>query len=378
MEDAFFIPEVPGGAEYCTVTNFKHIYGKQHDRVLQVVQVVDFRIAPENIQDIETLVHRPEIEHCFEIKDMQLTKPVGDTLCGVSIYDEEERNYGEHKGFSLYLNNLKDLIEIFHTIRSNEKLRVYVADNIWDRLYREKILENKHVDFVRMAASSTKTEIGHLWRILVYDDFQYPYAVTNDVDYYPRKRQSFNWVDADPSINFATPCHFSPGRWWKNPDRHNFLFHTHYKRAIYPIAQYMRSCIVNLVRTPTPLPFVSLRPILCHLLEDPGVRILYNPEMNVWTNVHESNYFYHAMDDYWLPLLSKMLKIRFSVRRRSLKEILPLIERYGNSLLSARLWRQLGREGHIIDLMGKLPDSIEKETLVKLQQFFGVDGEVSC
>ena len=370
MDNDFFVPRVPADAEYCTSHDFRKVYGKDSDRILEVVQVVDYRIGPEDIEKIELSAQRPEIERFFEVKDMQLTKRVGDILCGVSLYDSERRHYGKHKDFSLYFNGLKDLIEIFRTVRTNEKLRVYVADNVWERLHHEKILKSADVDFVRMAALSRNTDIGHLWRLLVFDDFEYPYASTSDLDTFSKTWRSPELICGNNLENFMTHINFSPGRYKESGC--DLFFHHRHLRAIFPVAQYMRSCVISMIRSPIRFPFASLRQILCHLLDDSGVRILYNPEMNLWTNVHEGSYFYHSFDDFWLPLLSKILNIKFWIRKKRVQEALALSERYGKNVLCARLWRQLVKEGHTYEF-----PLIDSADIVKFEQSYGISAEVN-
>ena len=49
--------------------------------------------------------------------------------------------------------------------------------------------------------------------------------------------------------------------------------------------------------------------------------------------------------------------------------VLLIILDISMNVLSTRLWSQLGREGHTIDLMRSLPNDVDPGTVVRLQSF---------
>ena len=388
----FFIAEVPAGAEYCRQHNFCDYYkgedGVDYNRILKELQIVDPRILPEELDEIESTPIRSELAALFEIKDMQLSPQSGEAICGVSIYNEENEAETIDKPFEVYLSGLEELIARFRHQYQGQKLRVYVGDATWDTLHREKILENKHVDFVRMAASSRKSEVGHLWRLMVYDNFDYQFAYCEDADSHDGSRwftdlemlkKRVLW-DTEYPVNFGATLLFSPRIRPLRLLKFFVLSNTSCKhsRFIEPLAAFCRNGIRTTTRGPRELPFKSIVPILCHLLGKTESLVLYHPQTHRWTTYHDlSTFSFHAMDDYWLMPLTKVLNIHFWLSGRKAALLQEIFEFNGINYFLGRLFRQLRREGNYISLQcGKAYDILMNDELLLRRHLISGQQEV--
>ena len=73
--------------------------------------------------------------------------------------------------------------------------------------------------------------------------------------------------------------------------------------------------------------------------------------MHRWTTYHDLSAFsFHAMDDYWLMPLTKVLNIHFWLTGRKAALLQEIFEFNGMNYFLGRLFRQLRREGNYISL----------------------------
>ena len=216
MNNPFFISHIPDKAEYVRRSEFT---GQISDvqEFLDHVQVVDVRWDSTPVREPS-----PEIAKLFRIKDMQLSKVEGDVLCGITIFkmSVDKKDEGQNPDFyDWFLRGLHYRVEQFKTIDyKRQKLQVYVADDVWDILHKEGILQANHVNFIRMATSSDKTYFGQVWRNLVHTELEYPYTYIDDTDvgFVPEAREGFPDIHIEPRLKLLqdTGCnmYFSVGR----------------------------------------------------------------------------------------------------------------------------------------------------------------------
>ena len=369
MSSPFLIPQIPLGAKYCNRSEIVHAYpdGSGYDmkRLLNEVQIVDSRL--NSVSDIPE--SRPELLELFEIKDFQESSRGADALCSICLFDLERQSPKSDKDWNVYLQGLRDWIGFMRSEMPNQKLRVYIADNVWDILHKEQILKSDDVDFVRMQHSSEKAAIGCLWRYLAFDDYRYEYVYIEDTDergaYVNNKWMNVERIKSTSYVlqsrlyggaHIGTALTFvdKEAEFFGEENRSHIDFFEWHKIPIYDpvfmcrLTYFCRSCASTMTRGPKRLPFDDIVPMLCYFLDKGNSQIIYHPQANYWSNFHEipANMGYNEMDEHFLFHLTKILDVGYWIPPEKMFIAQRLMKHYGEDCFLARLYRQLISEGN--------------------------------
>ena len=381
----FLIYEIPAEATYCTRNNFLHAFplnnnGYDFDKLMNGIQVVDTRMTLEDLKRIENKQYPLHLKRLFDVKDMQLSSRGARALCSISIFRQEHERSTTDKRFEAYLTGLKEKIE-FHRFYPDQKLRVYIGDNIWDLLHKEKVLEAKDVDFVRMEVSSEYTEIGTFWRFLAFEDYDYEYVYINETDGHGQLIDG-EWIvetnengkqigHAGISVDFLNRsirpndeimdfcCRILPiptpemiGE--SIPEDYPLLFYVKDDRLSDPLfmlrlSEYIQIATPTLIRGPNKLPFSDIRKIFYEHFLRSDEQLVYHPESNLWTNLRERhpNLNYRYIDDQWQFHLTKLCRFRFIISPNDFAQMKQQFNRYGENWFLKRLIEDLIDDGNL-------------------------------
>ena len=372
----FFIDELPNDAEFVKREVFVHLYGNDIGRLSSEFQMVDPRLRQ--------IPYAEDTEGYFEIKDIVPARTGGDgALCSVSLFDPGFKRWeARRRPFEEYLDGLRDLIAFMASELPNQTLRVYIANRIWEILHTEKIFEAGHVDFVRMAHDSWGSLIGSVWRFMALDDTRYPYVYIEDVDdrygvdnsgnrtKVNRLRLDQSRLDRRLHRGVESPVHFASAVTFLRKEA------PVYEKAVYEIEffifkggfaypaiipRFSSLCLVNastLTRGPKPLPFDSIVPILCELLNRNDELTLYLPETNVYTRFMQASgaYEYNTLDEHWLFPLTRLVQSKFWIPPQKIP-LIDFVNRFGKDCFLVRMYHQMMEEnGHYLVIEGKETD----------------------
>ena len=381
----FFLDKLPIDAEYCPRGKFfRHFVPDREDEFLSDIQMLDTRVTEKDLVRWTYESPREEFAQLFEIKDIQESKKSGEALCSLSLFKMAGEVSTTSKPFDLYLNGLRMWIKFFRHEVKEQKLRVYVGDQTWDILHKEKILESDDVDFVRMAISSSHSEVGVLWRYLAFDAYQYPYVYIEDTDGFVRQVKG-KWKlveeplakdytiqmledrvvferDLDKFAHFSAcmsvippPEHLEasfpedcPLMFWVDDIRlSDPLF-------IHRLSEYVQFLSPTLIRSPRKLPF-RMMPMLCSHFDRDEQRVIYHPSTNLWTTLRERhpNFNFRYIDDHWLFHLTKVVATKCFLSGEQAREAYPFVQKYGANWFVKRIYDDLIRNGNSIQMLDK-------------------------
>lgn len=382
MAKPFFIDKLPVNAEYCQRGDFfREFVPGREDEFIYGLQVLDTRVTEKDLVRWGYESPREELARLFEIKDFQESKKSGEALCSLSLFKMAGKLSTTFKTFDVYLDGLRMWIEFFRHERKEQKLRVYVGDQVWDILHKEKILEATDVDFVRMAISSLYTEIGMLWRFLAFDDYRYPYVYIEETDG-PVEQRNGKWTLVDnPNPNAYTfdrfetktkidneVAHFGteilclpppedrtdsfpqdcPLMFWVDDSRlSDPLF-------IHRLSEYVQCVTPTLIRSPRRLPF-SMTAMLCSHFDCEEQRVVYHESLNLWTTLRErqSNLNYRYIDHHWLFNLTKILSVKMFFSELHIIDAYPYIQKHGDNWFVKRIYDNLIADGNTLQMLEK-------------------------
>ena len=366
----FLIPEVPDGAIYTNRSDFLYADDTGLDCLLNEIQVVDPRWE---LKDLASYSPRKEIRSFFEIKDFQESKRSAEALCSMSLFRIESEFHQSEKRWEIYLKGLEKWIVHFRENLPEQKIRVYVGDDVWDVLHTEGILKAEDVDFVRMANSSKQSSIGMLWRNLAFDDCRYPYVYVEDLDeryaYRGNKFQPVPRIEAhlrylksrfEPtSANFASALTFIfdedslfsdektdeiPFFRWEDISIDDPVF-------IHRLCNFCRANASTLIRSLERLPFDMTR-VLCRYLTLSDTQIFYHPRRHIWTNFREitPSLDFRFLDERWLFYLTKLVEVKWWIPPEKMFIFDRIYKRYGEQTMLIRLYKQLVAEGNYLEI----------------------------
>ena len=377
----FFIDSIPHDAEYYPRGEFLLCYPTGNDqydidRLLNTVQVLDTRLTHDDLSKISESQFRPEIESLFEVVDKVETSEHKDVLLSLSLFRMHSPLSTTDKRFDAYLDGLKLRIqEIRKNHRDTHKIRVYVGNDIWDLLHREGLFESKDVEFYRMKDSSKRTEIGVLWRFLALDDYRYPFVSIEETDGHGFWEDG-EWCTDDRSFrlknlsvlkhDFESPVidphmramllPFPPAEVHLEGNAMNapcpLFFWAADNRLSDPLymprlSEFVQFGSPTLIRGPRRLPFENIGKLLCHHFQRDNTRIVYNPDLNIWTNMQERhpNLNFRFIDDHWLFHLTRVADTIFVLAIDEVERCHTELDRYGNDWFLKRMYDDLIEDG---------------------------------
>ena len=364
----FYIPQLPHDAEYCSREEFINTYGGlgNADRLLNEFQVVDTRLTLEDVKQIEQTPIRPEFASFFEVKDFQEGSKQSNILCGASLFKIDSHVLApDGKPFDLYLDGLREYVEIFKTF-PDQKLRVYVGDNVWDDVHRAGLLKECEVDFVRMNHSSSNSRIGTFWRFLIMDDYDYDRVYIGEIDlsHFEQDADVFHYNlmgyrSSEDLVHLSAELVFLPDERCFIDDAQlteiPFFTHTTLHHGdpyfIERLSHFNRTAGCYILRGRKRLPFQSIVPFICHHLSLSDQKILYHLDTNRWTMFRELEPYLGSgasgfMNEHLFHYLTKVLTVNFRLSGHRISLLNRIIERYGEDCFLVRLYEQLREEGH--------------------------------
>ena len=316
----FFIGSLPPTADYADNRTF--FDGDERNDLLNRVQIIDPAWSETEFERIRISQPNPRFAKQFEIKDMQLSAVDREILCSICLF---RRNLNfEDPVFSYYLNHLKEKIEVFtRSCHAKQKLRVYVGNDIWDLLHKEKVLKAKHVDFVRMSQSSRYSQIGMQWRILAYDDYAYQCVYMDDTDWHDNLEiMDDDEFDRRFPVEVRDKFHFSLTSFTPFQDHSADLWDFHsFHRDVYWDIFYIRNPLnyflfhdLAIIRGSRRVPFEVIVPFLVEPWTKRGkLYTLFDPARDIWTDVGELVVRHEWVNylGFWLFYLRKQLALRY-------------------------------------------------------------------
>ena len=374
MTTPFFLDKLPANADYCSVGHFfNQCVPERMAEFLGDIQVLDTRVTEENLRQWTYEPPRQEFARFFEIKDFQESKTDAEVLLSLSLFKMAGERSTTGKTFDVYLSGLQNWIEFLRAERPEIKLRVYVGHSAWDILHHEKILEATDVDFVRMASSSSYSEVGTFWRFLAFDDYRYPYVCIDDTDFAEhRSTAQINNELKGLKRNTAVDDGFTHfGGWlvvFSNkheeqegvfPQEFSLFFWSDDNRLceplfIYRLSEHIQLSSIRLTRSPFRLPFKMI-PMLCSHLARYENRVIYHPARNIWTSIRERhpNLQFRYVDEHWLFHLTKVVKVKIITLSHCLLEYYPHLQRYGKGWFVKRICDNLIADGNLFCMQEK-------------------------
>ena len=331
----FFIDQIPLNAEYAHPSHFFYapLPSASHSQPIPEaawdakeslkhrVQMVDPAWTDDEFQTIKQIEPDIHIARMFEIKDVQLSPVKKESLCSICLF-RREVEIDDHLSFLEFVDCLKGRIHQFaQSDYKSQKLRVYIGDDIWDFLHKEKVLEAGHVDFVRMAQSSKHSIIGEQWRILAYDDYDYECVYMTDTDDHhtiPDKYlEKLFPREIRDDVHFSLQC----VRPFQDPRLAfaNFrsIYESHFDWDFYWVVHpldYFNFHDLKIIRGSRRLPFQHLLRFIVAPYARRGTLLkLYDPERNIFSYVGTLanrqewvNYL-----GFWIFFLRKQLRVRY-------------------------------------------------------------------
>ena len=276
--------------------------------------------------------------------------------------------------FSDYLDGLRNRIHHYREVQPEQKLRVYVGDDTWDILHKEKILEADDVDFIRMAISGESSIIGLLWRLLAFDDYDYEYVYVEDSDDRTSLLPDGKRISLKPLLvtkdilerrmsvpGGHRPVHVAAALSLSAKDKHGDFFipvdvdisrsnvPTPIKQ-IYAPHTYYEGAILTMTRGSKRLPVRSIVPVLCECLNRQTTYFVYHNPTNHWTafNAVCTPLQDTAMDENWLFYMSKLMDIKMWIRPDSMVYVENIFKKYGENNFFQRIHEQMMMDGNIL------------------------------
>ena len=418
MTKQFLIPSIPKGAAYVDQYSFVECYpiGKNSDgtdrfdlrRLLNEIQVVDPRLSLEELDRIDP--PDPDIASLFDIADMQLSSRGADALCSFSLFKSRgaagrnKQIYG--RTWRDYLEGLRRWIHFYRAHFPNQKVRVYVANDMWDELHKEGLLQSKDVDFVKMVHSDYGTLTGILWRYMAFDDYDYEYVYAEDIDangefrnvpiqrltapiegpesqwewckWFHKNRldgleRRFDCGSGDSAhlsqIVAIRPNefgHYSVSEDQRNTEGYNvdkkslfsdddynldpelpFFIHSGQGTILcHDVATFCMSCGHWIARGPRKLP-CSIIPLMCRdLLRNPMFTV-YNRDKHQWSRFSQLERVvqYYGPDDVFPFYLTRILDVKYSFLPNRVSAMREMYRFYGEDCFLLRFYKQLVEEG---------------------------------
>ena len=316
----FLIGSIPEAAEYADNNTFIEITQAGFELNWQIE---DPAWSDAELQRINNTPPDRRWADYFEIKDVQLSPVNCEILCSICIF-KRDVEVG-HGTFPFYVKVLKEKIEQFaQSDHANQKLRVYVGNSAWDTLHKEDILRNRDVDFVRMNRSSSHSIMGMQWRILAYDDYDYPFVYINDTHHVPKGEYTdYYFQEKVPICSLRDTLNFSlvgdpPKRdphlqlynigFYKKPG-----FRSHYYYAL-ELNNYFNFNDLKIVRGPLHLPFSDILPIItASYRRRLQPYMVYDPRYNLWTELGQLPFFLEWTNGlgYWIFFLRKHIRVSY-------------------------------------------------------------------
>ena len=405
------IPSIPKGAAYVDQYSFVECYpiGKNDDgtdrfdlrRLLNEIQVVDPRLSLEELDRIEK--PDPDIASLFDIADMQLSSRGADALCSFSLFKSRgpaERNkqiYG--RTWRDYLEGLSHWIYAFRSYCPDQKIRVHVANDMWDELHKAGLLQSKDVDFIKMKHSDHGTLAGILWRYLALDDYEYEFVYAEDIDangklrdvsierlrrdgplsHYGhllyknsiealRRRMSIgskdcahlsqiiairpNEFDYYPVVRLSedqavdSKSLFSDDDYNFSPELPFFIHSGQGTILCHDIATFCMSCGHWIARGSRKLP-CSIITLLCRdFLRNPMLKV-YNPEKHQWSYLSQFERVmqYYGPDDVFPFYSTRILDMKYLFLPNRVSAMREMYQFYGEDCFLLRFYKQLAEEG---------------------------------
>ena len=382
MNNPILISEIPLSADYYSDLHFASIYPKAEiDKLTNEIQILDPRLTL--LDDIDSVVYPDYVIRLFEIKDMQLSKCGADALCSLSVY-RRPSSFDSVKDWSDYLNGLWFWIQYYREVLPSQKLRVYVADDTWDILHEEGVLESRDVDFVRMASSCPNGLVGLFWRYLAFDDYAYPYVYLQELDgqgsvvdgkwkmerdhplynFLGTEEQMQSWLgcaDGSPAclgggVGFNGMCENIQNSCQDlNEGSDNLCFFNFDEQCMFisHLACYYLVWAPLLLRGQRRLP-VKMFSLICHSWLSNCLWTLYHPKMDKWS-IFKDRWLYHHgafVDETMFFLLTKIASVKINVFRGEFGRLRQVFERYGPDCLFRRLYQQLVVDGNCFEVIG--------------------------
>ena len=411
MNNKFLIQSTPNEAAYvdqyqfveCYPTGQKNADGTdQFDirSLLNALQVVDSRISLEDLQRLETPA--PDIASIFEIEDMQLSARGADALCSFALFKgrglaaQNKAVYGRR--WKDYLEGLQRWIHFYRAHFPNQKIRVHVANDMWDELHKEGILQSKDVDFVKMVHSDYGTLVGILWRYLAFDDYNYEYVYAEDIDANGEfrdvaidrltriegrlsrwawlkwlEKNSLNGLKNRLQLESGDTAHlsqivairpnefayypvtndttvgsemlFSDGDYNLSPELPFFIHSGHGCILAHDIATFCMSCGHWMARGPRKLP-CSIVPLLCRDFMRNPILQAYNLDKHQWSRFYQFERVmqYYGPDDVFPFYLTRILDVKYSFLPNRVDALREMYRFYGEDCFLLRLYKQLSEE----------------------------------
>ena len=367
----FFVDKFLNYSNYCSPSKFYH---KLSDSALlpNEIQMMDTRFTEKDLERINDAVSFDSpFNRIFNIKDRQDSKKRGEALCSTNIW--QSRDGWAMQPFSDYLDGLKNRIHHYRKVQPEQKLRVYVGNNTWDILHKEKVLEADDVDFVRMGISSESSIVGLLWRLLAFDDYEYEYVYVEDSDDRTTLLPNGKRIPVEPLLitkevlerRMSVPggnrtvhvaSALSVGAKDKDGDffvpldvdveKHNVPTPI---KQIYAPHTYYETSILSLTRGSRRLPFEIVR-VLCECLSRPTTHFLYHNPTDCWTlfTALMSPLQDTAMDESWAFYMSKLIDIKMWIRPESMGYVENFFKKYGENNFFQRIHEQMVIDGNIL------------------------------
>ena len=387
MATPFLIQQIPPNAKYVDQYNLVEAYptGAKNDdgmdqfdmpQLLNEIQVVDPRIKAAELEGLQS--PNPSVSSLFDVEDMQLSSKGADALCSFSLFKGEggvaENKLVYGRTWRDYVDGLRHWIDFYKENFPNQKIRVYVANDMWDELHKQGILQSKDVDFIKMVHSDNGTLVGILWRYLALDDYNFEYVYAEDIDANGAFKDNYKFIHRWQIKNsiqglekrlhrpyggpaqLAQPVAVRPNEFVNYPvsdASYNrspellFFLHSDKGRVLtHDIGTFCMSWGNWMVRGPRKLP-CSIIPLICRdFLRDPTLQI-YNPSKAHWSRFYQSERVLvsYGPDDVFPFYLTRILDIKYSLFQNRVEVLQAIYKFYGEDCFLLRLYKQLVEEG---------------------------------
>ena len=292
----FFIDAIPIDAEFCDPSDF---HGS-----LDEIMFLDTRLK---LSDVDHLASSSHYTNLFEIKDEITGSRKAKVLLSLCLYNLDFSKNDRGRPFEMYLNGVKQWIEYMESDEGEgEMLRVYVADDCWDVLHAEGVLEHKNFDFVRMRLSSKHTYMGTLWRYLAFDDYKYEHVYIEETDGHNYLGDDGQWHLHDRIKGYGVT------RFEKLPKNYHF-----YTSVLEPprsaqdnvmpekLSKLIRLVTPHLTRCGKRMP-VGMKSLMAWDVSMTEVLEAYLPSQNIWTRLTVRPHLRKAYDGHFNFPVSKI------------------------------------------------------------------------
>lgn len=368
MDRIFFLDKLLDYTDYSVSPKFVHKLAESREALLNESYMRDPRITDADLERI-TSSELPDHSRIFNIVDMQESKSGGkEALCSICIWKSDQAFFN-HQPFSDYLEGLGNRIEHYRRVQPDHTLRVYVGDSAWEEVHKAGYLKANHVDFVRMGISSSYSTVGLMWRPLAFDDYRYEYVYMDDTD------DRFTIIDdkkvkVDPLVvdkhilerRMSTPdeseVHIAAALSFANDKAGDFfhetpidLTHSHIPTPFYHLYapySYYETAVLTITRGPRKMPFNTIVPILCEVLNRRTKHLLYHAPSNKWSSFNElvSTLQDYSLDESWVFYMSKLLDVKMWILPHHMEYVEQIMKRYGHRCFWKRIHEQMILEGN--------------------------------